>query len=91
MSGSFGSAHRLTDLEVASLRLHRKTFSFPGNVRDFETTPLLSPSGPRTHHDEETAKLGNAINGKVPAEPRMSWSLLITILVVTVGSSLQFG
>lgn len=91
MSGSFGSSHCLTNSEVATLRLHRKTFSFPGSVRETETTKLVSLSHPPIYYDEEAVNIVDSNNGSARVEPTMSWSLLITILVVTVGSSLQFG
>jgi sugar porter (SP) family MFS transporter len=82
LSGSFASSGRLTVSEAESFRQVR-----PGSLPSSlvysinETTPLVF-SGAVVEEDDEPTDIK-------PAE--LSTTLLITILVVTIGSSLQFG
>ena len=87
MSGSFGSGHCLTDLETKSGRQqHRKTFPAPDQSGASEHSSLLKS-------DMEGGN--NKQLNKQPSPPsidvKWTWPLIMTILAVTVGSSLQFG
>ncbi|CAB9514104.1 family 2, facilitated glucose transporter member [Seminavis robusta] len=87
MSGSFGSSHCLTQAEEANLKLHRKTYSLPKD----ENSPLLPPSKkPPSPSSVKDIELGQD-SPRQKKDARLSKSLLTTIVVVTIGSSLQFG
>jgi sugar porter (SP) family MFS transporter len=85
MSGSFGSSHSLTQAEQAN---RNKTSSLPHVKRVHyqanENTPLVPTPSPSTQDLE---------CGEPPFqdEAHLSNTLLVTIIVVTMGSSFQFG
>jgi len=84
MSGSFGSKHCMTPTEANNLR---KKYSFPGGKNSTENTPFIPPpSFPTT--DLEKGNPPSKNNGE---EAQLTPTLLTTIIVVTIGSSLQFG
>lgn len=92
MSGSFGCANRLTAAETKStLRYQLQACSRSGVSRSLEHSPLL-PSRRSASSDVEQGDQPNKQHHKSPPpDPQLSCPLLMTILAVTVGSSLQFG
>jgi sugar porter (SP) family MFS transporter len=87
LSGSFTSSGRLTSSEAESFR-HVRHGSLPSSLvySINETTPLVV-----LDQETEDNKEGELTDTKDGKSQELSTTLLITILVVTIGSSLQFG
>lgn len=79
MSGSYGSSLCVTQAEQA----YRKTFAQQVPHAN-DTTPLVPPPPP-SPQDLESEE------SRHHHEAHLSYTLLLTILVVTIGSSFQFG
>ena len=87
MSGSYGSNLCLTgaEQEIIQKAVDRKTHPH----RTGEEAPLVN--GKRDDYGNRYVDLEGNKDASLEYEERMSPILIITIVVVTIGSSLQFG